>query len=206
MDWLRRFGRAPPRQDAAEEEDTSSRSVERAAPGIAALFAGLKEDRSHTVLDMGSADGASFRLYSAYAHRIRFADILPHPPLGAGWREALLTLSPYPNHPYDLVLLWNLLDRLSPQERPSLVERLREITAPGARLYVLLDLSGASTTSPWRFHLLDPNRVRQTAAGPAEPAYPQILPAELERLLDPFRVIHAFTLKHGSREYVAVRR
>lgn len=206
MDWLRRIRRAPPDEAAAAPEETGPASIERAAPGVAALFAGLSEDGSHAVLDFGAGAEGSLRLYSGFARRIRFADMLADPPHGEAWAAALLTLPPHPDQPYDIVLAWNLLDRLAPEERPPLVERLTQITASGARLYVLVDASGEPSTHPLRFDLLDVDRVSQHTVDQPHPAQPQLLPAEVERLLAPFRVEHAFTLRLGMREYVAVRR
>jgi hypothetical protein len=199
VDWLRRIRRTP------APEETVQAPIERAAPGIAALFAELSEDGSHAVLDFGAAAETSLRLYSRFARRIRFADLLTDPPHGEAWAAALRALPPHPDQPYDLVLAWNLLDRLAPEERPPLVERLTQLTAPGARLYVVVDASGEPNTQPVRFTLLDVDRVCQQAVGPPHPPQPQLLPAEVERLLAPFQVMHGFTLKLGLREYVAVR-
>ncbi|MCK5651330.1 MAG: hypothetical protein KAJ42_08135 [Gemmatimonadetes bacterium] len=199
MNWLRRTRPTP------APEETPQAPTERAAPGIAALFAELSEDGSHAVLDFGAAAETSLRLYSRFARRIRFADLLTDPPHGEAWAAALRALPPHPDQPYDLVLAWNLLDRLAPEERPPLVERLTQLTTPGARLYVVVDASGEPNTQPVRFTLLDVDRVCQQAVGPPHPPQPQLLPAEVERLLAPFRVMHGFTLKLGLREYVAVR-
>jgi len=206
VDWLRRIRRGPARNGAATvPEETVQAHIERAAPGVAALFAGVSEDESHAVLDFGAAAETSLRLYSGFARRIRFADLLTDTPHGEAWAAALRALPPHPDQPYDLVMAWNLLDCLAPEERPPLVERLTQLTASGARLYVVVDASGEPTSHPLRFTLPSVDRVGQQAVGPPRPAQPQLLPAEVERLLAPFRVVHAFTLRLGLREYVAVR-
>jgi hypothetical protein len=206
VDWLRRI-RGPPLREAAATapEETVRASIERAAPGVAALFAGVREDGSHAVLDLGAAAETTLGLYSGFARRIRFADLLTDPPHGEAWAAELRALPRHPDQPYDLVLAWNLLDYLAPEERPPLVERLTQLTASGARLYVLVDASGEPNTHPLRFNLLGVDRVGQQVVGPPRPAQPQLLPAEVERLLAPFQVVHAFTLRLGLREYVAVR-
>lgn len=206
MSWLRRFRRAPPEETASEEAgEPALAAVERAAPGVAALFDGVSEDQTHAVLDLGSAAETSFSLYSRYARRIRFAGLLSGPPHEDTGEAALRALPPEPGQPYDIVLGWNILDRLNRQERLSFVERLTEITSPGARLYVVVDASGESRIHPLRFAVLDLDRVSQQVVGPPQRARPQLLPAEVERLLRPFQVIHAFTLRLGLREYVAVK-
>jgi len=206
VDWLRRIRGTPPGEAATAPEETVPAPIERGAPGVAALFAGLTEDGSHTVLDFGAAAETKLRLYSGFARRIRFADLLTDPPHGEAWADALRALPPHPDQPYDIVMAWNLLDCLAPDERPPLVERLTQLTASGARLYVVVDASGEPMAHPLRFTLLDVDRVGQEAVGPLRPAQRQILPAEVERLLVPFRVVHAFTLRLGLREYVAVRK
>lgn len=179
--------------------------MERAAPGIASFFSGLREDGNHAVLDLGPAAEAHLRIYGAFAHQIRFAELVPRTPRGAALTSALQALPPNPHHPYDLVLGWNILDRLGPEERLLLVERLDALTAPGARLYIVVDASGDRLVQPLHFKLLTTDRVAQRAVGPLEPTQGQLLPAQVERLLAPFEVLHAFTLRLGLREYVAVK-
>jgi len=179
--------------------------VERAAPGIAELFAGLREDQSYSVLDLGPASESHLRLYGGFACHVRFADLLTKPPVGKAWPDALASLPPHPHRGYDFILLWNLLDRIGPEEASSLVETLVGHTAPGARIYAVVDASEETTTRPLRFTLKTLDRVAQQAVGPPEAARRQLLPAQMERLLAPFEVDRAFTLRLKQREYVAVR-
>ncbi len=206
MDWLRSKRRSQDDEANTEGPETGAPApLVRAAPGVSTLFDGLKPDGSHTLLDLGPASEQHFRLYSEFARRIRFADLVPSVRYGAGWEAADRALPPEPRHAYDLVLAWNFLDRLMPEERPWLVERLAAITAAGARLYTVVEATRDPLTRPLRFTLLDIGRVSQEVAGPAEPAGREILPAEVERLLRPFEVVHAYTLRQGLREYVAVK-
>lgn len=206
MSWLHRFRLGGPRYPGPEESiEQGPGPVERAAPGIAALFEGLGRDGSHAVLDLGEAVESHLRLFSGFARQIRFAGLVPEPPRGAAWSAALRALPPNPQQPYDIVLAWNLLDRVGPQARPALVDRLDELTSTWARLHLVLDTSGAATTHPLRFTLLDLDHLSHQASGPTEPAPEPILPAPLERLLTPFEVVRAFTLRDGFREYVAAK-
>ena len=203
MDWLRRIRRATP-PTTEELERVVPEPVERATPGVAALFDGVRDDRSHSVLDLGTATESSLRIYSRYARRVRFADLLGAATWG-GWSAALSGVPAQPDRPYDLVLAWDILDRLGPEERPRLMERLGVITAVNARLHALIDASGKESAHPLRFSLLDIDRMRYETAGSARPTRATLLPAEVERLLLPFQVVRAFTSKVGLREYVALR-
>lgn len=196
------MGRAP--DPDPEPEDAAPEAVEGAAPGVAALFDGAHEDGTHSVLDLGRASAASLRLYSRFARRMRFADLVGAATAPQGWKAALEALPPQPEHPYDLLLGWDILDRLGPEARAPLVERLVEVSAPGARLHVLVNASQESVAHPFRFTLLAVDRMRYETTGPPRPRHPPILPTQVERLLEPFQVVRGFTLKGGLREYVAV--
>jgi len=207
VDWLRRIRRLPLREANREEpEEASPAPVERSSPGVAALFRDLKEDGSHAVLDLGSASEPSFSLYSRYARVIRFAGILTGSRIDPGASFTAESLGPAPHRPYDLVLAWNVLDRLPPKARPLLVKRIAALSDPTARLYVVVDASEDPLPYPTRFTLLGVDKVREEVTGPAEAPQPQLLPAEVERLLDPFKIVQAFTLRRGLREYVAFRK
>lgn len=250
MGWLSRLGSSPPAAPEPEEEATPT-GVDRAAPGLQALFEGVRDDGSHTLLDLGPASGTNFRLYARYARRVRFADLLER--LGrdaavddepadardrgdavkdavkgaeeavkdggggedgeeAGVDEAaeaargLVERIPrFPDHGYDLVLGWDVLDRIGPAAREALVDTFEESTSPDVRIYLTVRTDDADEVAPLRFTILDDGQVRQEPRGPPRRAAPPLLPAEVERVLEPFRVRQAFVLRQGLREYVVGR-
>lgn len=205
MSWLRRPERIQTSTAPAPVESVPGR-VERTTPGLAALFEGVKEDRSHAVLDLGPASESSLRVYGRYARWVRFADLLSATPSDGEWSAALADIPEQPQRPYDLVFAWNVLDRLPPEARPDLISRLTAITAPDARLYVIVESGGDGPRPPLRFSLLDANRLSYEPVGRPLPTRPPLLPAEVERLIAPFKVMRAFTSQIGLREYVAARR
>jgi hypothetical protein len=179
--------------------------VERATPGVAALLNGVAPDGTHAVLDLGPASESSLRLFGKFARKVRFADLLAAATEG-GWPKALADLPAQDDHPYDLVFAWDILDRISPEERRRLMVRLTQVSSIDARMFVGVDASGSAMSQPLRYTLLDVDRLRCEPTGPARPARPPILPAEVEKVLSPFQVMRAFTLKGNLREYVAIRR
>lgn len=207
MSWLERAGGGPAHDSGSGgPEETSPERIRRRAPALAAVFEGLSQDPSRTVLDLGPASQEHLRLYRRYARRMRFANLLPHPPRGRSLRDALDALPPAPGRPYEVVLVWNLLDRLTPDQRRHLIARLAHLTAPAARLYVVVDASRGPTVQPVRITPLGPDRVAHEPAGEPEATGEPLLPAELKRLLEPFRIVRAFTLRRGLREYAATRK
>lgn len=204
MGWLDRLtGEDTP---VAEQvpEPSEPEALDRPSLGVKALFDGVTPDTAHSVLDLGRASESSFNVYARFARRIRFADLLRsdrHSDLGRALGESVPA---QPDRPYDLILAWDLLDRVPPESRASLVARLAELSAPKARLHVLVDASDQANVQPFSFSVLDVDRVRYTPNGPERPARNRLLPAEVERLLAPFEVLRAFTSRSGMREYVGI--
>jgi hypothetical protein len=203
VSWLDRTRGDRSAGDKEDDQDPDDAPVARKSPGLARLFEGLHDDGRHSVLDLGPADGRQLRLLGRFGRQLRFAGLVPREKDDTEWLESVRRLPAHPRHPYDVVLLWDLLDRLPAEDRRPVMERLAKITAPDARLYTVVDASSAATVRPRLFRMVDLDRVTQVATGPPEPAGKPLLPAHVERALKPFQVIHAFTLRGGLREYVA---
>lgn len=83
--------------------------------------------------------------------------------------------------------------------------RILEVTEPGAALFAIVDSTESVTRQPMRYRLVELGRVVLEPSGPPEPAGPPLLPRQVERLLAPFEVVTAVSLRAGFREYVARR-
>lgn len=179
--------------------------AERVAPGLAAFFQGVREDRSHAVLDLGPGASSSLRVYSRLARWVRFADVLTAATSASGWSEVLASLPPLPEQPYDLVIAWDMLDRLPHGNRRDLVERLAEISAAKARMYLLSASPDVAPPDILRYELVELDRMRYEHTGQPRPADTRLMPAELQRLISPFELVRGFSTQLGLREYVAER-
>lgn len=203
MSWLERIRPGDEDSEHEEEEDTSS--DERASPGLTTLFESLSADGRHSILDLGPAESRRLRLLGRFARRIRFADLVPEPPGGPELDAALEDLRPHSRGRYDVVLAWDLFDRLDDAERARTMMRIVELTDPGAALFAIVESSESVTSRPMRYSLVELGRVAQQPTGPPQPAGPPLLPRQVERLLAPFEVVTAVSLRAGFREYVARR-
>lgn len=208
MSWLDRLRRQPPPHPSTgdEAEEAPETPVERRSPGLEALFRTLRDDGSHVILDFGPATSEHLRFLGRYGRQIRFAGLLPRPPRGDAWWDAVRDLPPNPDRPYDVVFAWNIFDRIDPGARPALIAKLDELTATGAWLFTFVEGSGEPTIRPTRATLLARDRISEIPVGDPEPAYPPLLPAPIERLLGPFKVTAAYTLRSGQREYLAAKK
>ena len=150
--------------------------VEWISPGLSALFEALSGDRGYSILDLADHAGNShLEVLGQFSRQIRFAGLAPSPPHGDAFASALLELPPGPCA-YDIVLAWDVMDRLGPHERERLMDYLVEVTAPRAWLHAVVDSSGDESAPPLRFTLIDLDRVSRQAVGPPEPLAPQLLP------------------------------
>ena len=199
---LRRLGRGNRDSDRAPPPP-----VVRTAPGLAALFESLDPAKSHPVLDLGAAAEASLSVYSRLARQVRFADqssVGPSEPLP--WMAALDEAANAAVEPYDVLLIWDTLGRVPPDERPLMVARLAKIAAPGSRLHMVMEAPERTGPRPVRFSLFDPGRMRHELTWDGGGPTSRLFPSDVERMLAPFQVDRAFTLKDGLREYLAVLR
>lgn len=181
-------------------------------PGLADLLASLPDDGSARMLDLGPLIVANFDRYIVHARRIRFAhvwcDALPTPGPGVDARVDPARAVPLGDRtaPYDVVLAWDVLDCLDPEDAVSMVHRVASVCRPRARLHALFTGTGSRPARPTRYAITGPGRVRpldlESRALPAS----GLAPAELERQLAPFTVEHSCILRHGAREVVAVLR
>ena len=187
------------------EKGTAAGPRERRSPGLSALFDALAADGRHSILDLGPASGSHLTLLSRYASQIRFANLVAGAAPGKEWEEAVRALAPNAERPYDVVLAWDVLDRLDPEGRSTLMARLVEVTAPRARLFAIARGETAGGYEALAFMLLDFDRVLERPAGVTTGAGEPLLPAQMQRVLAPFEVVSAFMLRTGAREYVATR-
>lgn len=205
MNWLRRRERGGEAVSLVIDEDPVSPRVVRRSPGGAALFDGITPDRSHSILDLGQATNSSLQFYSRYARWIRFADLLPPELTQDEVAEAIVRIPRHEDRAYDLVVAWDLLDRVEPTRRPGVMERLAAVSSPDARLFLVVDSPREVARPPLRFGFEEEDQIWSEEAEGAPTTWRPPLPAEVEGLVAPFQVVRAYTIRVGMREYVARR-
>jgi hypothetical protein len=157
------------------------------------------------VLDLGAACEASLTVYGLIARQVRFAD-LSETTSAQHWDFPLQEAKRASVDPYDVILLWDSLGRLPNEERGRMVARLAELAAPTARLHMVLEAPERTGPRPRRFSVADAGHMRHEVSWDDAADAPRLLPADVEKMLAPFHVVRAFTLKDGLREYLLMRR
>ena len=181
-----------------------------ASPGFAALFTAAPSVHLARILDLGPAVGENLAFYGRFARTVRFVDML-RDEIGGGpaARRNVASLLDgclkAGDGPYDLVLAWDLLNYLEHDAGRDLIERLEGCTRVGTRLFAMISSGHTMPARPQRFTIVDAQRLAYRETGGGVCASPELAPAEVGRLLAPFRVERSVVLSHGVREYVAVR-
>ena len=185
-------------------EAASGAIEEHRSPGLKAALAASAARFGCRVLDLGPLVRANLACLAGFASHVSIADLSEEDGSGTGhqgWRERLSGAA----GPFDLVLLWDFLNHLDRREARELVDRLRSATGPGAVLFGLFHEGPEMPARPTVYEIRGEERILYRPAGGGSIAAPTIPPAEVARMLAGFRVDASFLLRHGVREYVAVR-
>jgi hypothetical protein len=188
--------------DGAEAEPGGAEEL--LSPGLRAALAGRSARPGCRILDFGPVLPANLTFLSRFASYIEIADLSDEEGGGAGeqgWRSRL----PGVEGPFDLVLAWDLLSYIDRTEARDLVGWLSSVTRPGGALFLMVPEGPEMPARPGVFEIRGNDRIARRPTICDTVAAPRIPPAEVARLLAGFRVDTSFLLRHGVREYVALR-
>jgi hypothetical protein len=212
MRWPTR-GKTP---TAVEPEATPGwrQPVVHRSPGFEAALAGLGGEAPCRVLDLGPAVAANFEFFARFARHISILDLPSTRAVVSGaeaddqehsW-DGSASVLPADRGPFDLVLVWDLVDYLEGDALSLLVDSLYTTCRREARLLLLV---ATGEELPWRprvYEIVDEQHLIYHTVTPLSRPAPKLTPATIDRLFEGFQVDRSFVLRHGIQEYVAVRR
>lgn len=197
-------------QNAAPASPTRFSSL--ALPAIMERFASRHDCR---VLDFGASFGANVEFFSRCASKIVIEDLyrtlvaLGQPHSGPDRRYCPLfdTLLPYrdpPRHgePFDLILLWNLLDHIDREDIRRLSDHLAAIGRRGTLVYALVSTRQRIADTPDDYKIADGNALIALPTSPVQREGPRHSQVRLLELMRGFRVQRSFLLRDGLQEYL----
>jgi len=175
------------------------------SPGLEAVMEGLSHGGAIRILDLGPAISENVEFFAGRAARIQIVDAL-RGSFGTGAATVVVReLAQASNGGFHLVLLWDCLNYLSPEERKALVESIVPLCRPDARCLAMVITSATMTVSPTRFRIVDESHLTYERSTTEMMGAPQMTPAAVRELLVGFSIEHAFVLRNGVREFVAIR-
>jgi hypothetical protein len=182
---------------------------EHDSPALAEIFAAVDEDRPVRVLDLGPALRPNLEFYSAIASGVRIAHLVRDEDLEKlrnseddPFVSILERLSPTDDEPFDLVLVWDLLNYLVRGQPAILAHHLAAVAKRGARIHAMVFTTETMPAQPSGYEIGASGRLIYRPTTRARIEAPNPPAAQVERWLDPFRITRSFVLRHGVREFL----
>ncbi len=175
------------------------------SPGLEAALKVVGAAGGDRVLDLGPAVSANLEFLSSSARHLRVADLLSdHRGRDEADAGGAGTLVDPAWGPFDLVLAWDVLSYLEPEDAADVVAAITEASSPGACLFALVTTTEEAAGRSVTFVVRDGTTLEYRPAPPRQRHLRSAKPAAVQRLLAPFRVERSFVLRNGFQEYVAV--
>jgi hypothetical protein len=204
------------RRAEPEADDGSAGSAalagQHVSPGLTAVLASLEPDSGCRVLDLGPAVAANIDVYGRFARHVRVLDaareLASHVVDEEDGAETDLLvdgLMGSAEGPFDVVLAWDLVSHVDFEVARIVFSRLRDVCRQGAKVFLMTYEGAVRPAHPQTFDILGEDRLLYRPSSPEMVPGTAIAPAQVERMLAGFRVESSFLLRHGVREYVAMR-
>ena len=194
-------------------EPPESGSREHQSLALPALVHGLRTGHQQ-ILDLGPAVGANVQFFSGLPCSLFIADLhealFPRTSADAVRRhgpfEAMLAEELPRQGEFDLVLAWDLLNYLDPDEIGALSRRLAKICSPGAMLFASITTRQVMPNRPAVYRILGPGKLAYELEPGVKRAAPRYKEPDLKRVLGEFSVESTYLLRNGMQEYLFTRR
>ncbi len=183
------------------------------SPALKALVGRLPEEGAYSILDLGAAFGANIEFFSRFRCRLQIADFpgaLASPEmrtaLEADAESAFRRVLPVGREPFDVVLAWDVFNYLGRDQLRFLATDLAWLCRPGALLLAFVSTAKEIPAEAGDFQIADEQTVLWRPRSTATREGPRLPPADVERLVAGFSVVHSVLMRHGVREYLFERR
>lgn len=195
------------------EGDSEPATEIHRSPGLGVALSHLHEEHTCNILDLGPAVATNINFFSRYPCRLHIVDLLGRI---AGESDSGLRLEDEPKayffemlsteiEHFDLVLAWTVFDHLEKDPARHLAALLARLTITGGRLYAL----GATAYRPGDrglgFSICGHDTLKYYPTGRQDQHSAALNPATFAKRLEGFAIDESVVLRHGFREYVAVR-
>lgn len=193
-------------------QDSPSQPAVYKSLGLSTLLRFLRDDRKHTVLDLGPALGANVEFWSRYQCRLHIEDFYRDFIARAAEENEesestifadLLAFKKETN--FDIVLTWDLFNYLDLAQLAGLVRHLSRFCKPGAALFALISSQPDIPDQPTIFRILDTESMVYETRTQVTRRCPRHQPREVAKAMGLFQVSSSFLLRNGIQEYVFVR-
>jgi len=198
-------------QEPARFSPSETGATRNSTLALRYLLGQFQDDRRSRVLDLGPAIGANVSFFRSYRCQLYIADIhrvlvanqngfLHHP-------ETLETrlakeLEAAEDTLYDLILGWDLLNYLTPEQVEIVGHRLADPCHPKGLVFFLISTLPQLPKQPIRFSVVDTETLEYGNESTATRPCPLYREPDIKRHLPTFIVETSFLLRNGMQEYV----
>lgn len=195
------------------EGDTEPVIETHRSPGLEVALSHLHEERTCNILDLGPAVATNIDFFSRYPCRLHIVDLLCRI---ATESDSALRLEEEPKayflemlsteiEHFDLVLAWTVFDHLEKEAACHLASLLARRTIRGGRLYAIGATAYRAGGRALSFSISGPDTLQYCPTGRQDRHSSALNPAAVAKRLEGFAIDESVVLRHGFREYVAVR-
>lgn len=192
-------------------EAVRSSPDETNSPLFHSLVEGLDGERHLQILDLGPASSANIAFFAQYRCRLHIEDCLHalaelrapsedgDPPLEAQLDRALQLST---HHPFDVILVWDLLNYLDRPVIKALAGHLAPAIGRETLVHAYLYPRQTMPERPNRFRITEQGRLVVESTGEATRRCPCYRQPDLEKLMAGLTVRRSMLLKNGIQEYL----
>jgi len=182
-----------------------------ASLALGALVEYAAPRRDCCVLDLGPGIGANVEFLSAFSSRMCIEDLyqtlfaIGHPFSGEArtYCPVYEMLLPYQGQtPFDLILLWNMLDYLDKDDIRRLSAYLGRLSKRGTLMYALVSTRRTIPATPPTYKILDGGNLCGRSTSTAQAECPRHSQVRLVEWMRGWRVKRSYLLRNGMQEYV----
>ena len=172
----------------------------------------LGEDQKYQILDLGRAYGPNVEFFSQFSCTFYVADLYrtlqsyilaPGEDDGSRLSRVFEELLPYAEDTrFDLILAWDFLNYLRPEQIETMGRRLASFSKEGTTIFATIAIHQSIPARPCGFKIVDAATFDYDSITDRSRPSPRHKEPELCRLMPGFEVENTFLLRNGLQEYV----
>ena len=201
------------RPEEDQPDASGPRILTHHSPGLELAIGDASTRETCRVLDLGPSVSDNLAVMAAFASRVQIVDAFGSESSNRnisdsepdGRIDDLRDLCPGLEDSFNLILTWDAFSYLSPGKAEALMQVIARLSRTDAHLHAIVHCADTMPAVPARYRIVDEKYLAYEPISSEVRGTPDLPPAEVEKLLTGFRVEHSFVLRHGVREYVAVR-
>jgi len=181
------------------------------SPVFASLIDQMSRKENLAILDLGPARASKLQLWSQFHCKLFIEDAHDLVPEFTGDQDSdknalknwlIQWTANAAKGSISVVLVWDLLNYLDPQQCKIFVDHLTPLLQPGAQIYLTVYSQKDMPTLPMRFDIISADRMEYATLTRDVRSSPRFNQTDLQKRLPNFSVTKSVLLRNGIQEYL----